>query len=96
MLCLRNMDIAVEGNVRVVKVEVDFGRETPEDFSQQSLRIYIQALRVQLGSCLAKVLDSSFITTHLRLRARGSACICEKKIEAWVIRHGEVGKWLCF
>lgn len=82
MLCLRNMDIAVEGNVRVVKVEVDFGRETPEDFSQQSLRIYIQALRVQLGSCLAKVLDSSFITTHLRLRTHvrvGAHAFARKK-----------------
>lgn len=47
MLCLRNMNIAVEC---IIRVEVDFGRETPGDFSKQSLKIYLQAQRVQLGS----------------------------------------------
>ena len=90
------MDIAVEG---IVRVEVDFGRETPGDFSQQSLRIYLQALRVQLRSSLAKVLDSSFITTYMRLRTHarvGAHTFAIKKIEAWVIHNGEVGKWLWF
>lgn len=70
MLCLSKMDIAVEG---IIRGEVDFGRESPGDFSQQSLRIYLQVLPVQLGSCLAQVLDSGFIMTHMCLRTH--ACL---------------------